>query len=359
MSHVRIVRLFSVLVLAFWASTVFASAITYAVGTCRPGLRSFHAISRALAATPPADFVEVCPGTYRDQLQITHPVTLEGVSNGTSAQAIIAPPAGGLVINAMDDAGNPVAAQLWVNNASGPVNIIDLAVDGSGNGVLIGQTIVGIFYQNSSGTVNRVATRNQSGTVGGVGIWVEGGSSNPLVTIENSSVHDYDFEGLEVETNFAAPKLTAVIKGNDVTTSVPFTTGILIGGGAVTVTSNLIVNAGSIGIFATAGSAGLISANTVVNAPDAGIIAGADGISVTSNNIFGSATGIEFFMSVPTIQGNTITNSRVGIDFVCNADPNVHSNIINDVGTALKLVPSAIATSNKYFNVGTIRTGGC
>jgi hypothetical protein len=50
----------SILVLAFWASTLSASTITYAVGTCRPGLRSFRTISAALAAVPTANVVAVC-----------------------------------------------------------------------------------------------------------------------------------------------------------------------------------------------------------------------------------------------------------------------------------------------------------
>lgn len=352
----------SILVLAFWASTLSASTIAYAVGTCRPGLRSFRTISAALAAVPTANVVEVCPGTYRDQLQITHPITLEGVSNGTSARAIIAPPVAGLAPNAMDDFGEALAAQLWVNNASGPVNINNLTLDGSGNKVSQGRTfVVGIFYQNSSGTVNRVATRNQSGNGFGVGIWAEGGSSNPSATIENSSVHDYDDSGIQVETNSLTPELTAVIKGTDVTTSKPnSSTGIDIGGGtAVIVTDNLVVNPGFDGISTVPLSTGSISANTVANGLFAGIVAESDGVSVTSNKIFGSARGIIFFASVPAIQSNTITNSKIGIDFACNADPNVHSNIIMDAGTALNLVPSAITTSNTYFNVGTIRTGGC
>ena len=123
MSLIRFVTLFSVLALAFGASAFPASTITYAVGTCRPNLRSFATILAALAAAPSPNVIDVCPGTYGEQLQITQPVTLEGVSNGTSARSIITPPAGGLVTNARDDFGNPLAVQLWVNNASGPVNI--------------------------------------------------------------------------------------------------------------------------------------------------------------------------------------------------------------------------------------------
>src|SRR5215472_16215648 len=105
MSRVRFVRLFSVLALAFWASTLSASTITYAVGTCRAHLPSYPTISAALATTPPGNVVEVCPGTYREQVQITQPVTLEGVTGEDSARVIIAPPLGGLVANATNNDG--------------------------------------------------------------------------------------------------------------------------------------------------------------------------------------------------------------------------------------------------------------
>jgi pectin methylesterase-like acyl-CoA thioesterase len=121
MSRVSFVRLFSVLALTFAARALFASTLTYEVGTCMPGLPSFPTISAALAATPPANVVGVCPGTYNEQVHITQPVTLKGVSSADSAQAIIAPPAGGLVTNANLDPGMsiPVAAQIQVDNASG------------------------------------------------------------------------------------------------------------------------------------------------------------------------------------------------------------------------------------------------
>src|SRR5215472_5804576 len=124
MPRISFVRLLSILALTFGASPLSASTITYAVGDCRPNLASFSTIGEALGGVPSPNVVVVCPGTYNEQVQITQPVTLEGVSSGDSAQAIIAPPAGGLTINAMDDFFNPVAAQVWANNVvSGVVNI--------------------------------------------------------------------------------------------------------------------------------------------------------------------------------------------------------------------------------------------
>ena len=101
------------------------------------------------------------------------------------------------------------------------------------------------------------------------------------------------------------------------------------------------------------------SSNTVANG-SIGIDSEADDISVTSNKIFGSTTGILSFTSVPAIQSNTITDSPIGIDLFCNANSNVHSNILTDVGIALYRLLPAMDTSNTYFNVGTIRArDGC
>src|SRR5690242_1615882 len=145
---------------------------TYAVGTCRPSLPSYSTISAALAATPAPTVVDICPGTYNEQIEITQPVTLQGIVSGGSGQVIVSA-AGGLQADATIS-GESVAPQLWVNNASGAVNINDVTFDGSGNGVT-NAMVVGILYENSPGALNRVATRNQKGDFGGFGMWLEGG----------------------------------------------------------------------------------------------------------------------------------------------------------------------------------------
>lgn len=378
MSHINFVRLFCILAFAFGASSS-ASTITYAVGTCRPSLRSFRTITRALDAVPPANVLVVCPGTYAEQVQITRPVTLAGISHENSARAIIASPVSGLITNAMDDLGNPLAVQLWVNNASGPVNISDLTVDAVGNQVHqvpTGTFVVGIFYENSSGTVSRVATQNQqSSSFSGIGIFAQGGISNPLVTIENSSVHDYDFDGIVVEANSATPTLTAVIKDNQVSNPFPLgQTGVNLNEGAnITVTNNLITNT-QVGISIAVSSSlfGSVSDNTMVNDAN-GIFAGADTVSVTSNKILASTRGIDVETSVAAIERNTIAGScpncgigsTIGIAFNCSVDRLVQSNIVMDAVTGFDSVPSQITkliiTRNGYFNVNTISTGfpGC
>jgi hypothetical protein len=245
-------------------------------------------------------------------------------------------------------------------------------VDASGNGVSGFVSVIGIFYQNSSGTVNRVATRNQSANGFGIGILVQGDSSIPFINIENSSVHDYDQAGILLENNgLGIAAVIARIRENEIATSHLNADGIDISfGGQATIRSNLIVNSGTqphpgnYGILADWGP-DTISGNTVLGGNTGIFISGESALSfnasVTSNKIFGSNTGISLStFALATIQSNSITKSRIGIEFQCNFSPNVHSNIVTESGTALDSVPSAISTSgNTYFNVGTIRTGGC
>lgn len=365
MSRTKVLLWFSIAALTFGAPELPAAATTYVVGTCKPAVPSFSHISDALAALPPPTVVQLCPGTYYEQVVITQAVTLQGITIGDSDQAVIAPPAAGLKTNATDDLGDPLAVQVYVNNASGPVNISNVTVDGTGNSVSGNTFIVGIFYQNSPGTVNRITMQNQSGDGFGIGIWLEGGAANPSVTVENSSIHDFDDKGLYAQTNSGSSELTATIKGNNV--NQPFGNAeIDIGAGTTaSVTGNLVVGSNK-GIASDLGASGSISGNTIVNA-FYGVYASADGVSVTSNKILGTGivfggatTGISLFTTVAAIQGNSITQAGIGIEFNCTANSMVKSNTINDAAAVgVDRVPATVPTTNTYFNVATIRTGGC
>jgi hypothetical protein len=361
MPRISFIKLVSVLVLTLGARLALAStALTYEVGTCKPHFPTYSSISAALSATTPPNVVMICPGTYNEQIEITQPVTLEGVSVGDSAQVIIEPPNGGLVTNTSDDLGDLVAAQVWVNNVTGPVNITNITLDATGNAGT-NQEIIGIYYQNSSGTINRVATRNQQGNRLGTGIWVQGGAANPSVLIENSSIHDFDFVGIVAETNTGSSQLTATVKGNNVnaSTTSSFTQGIVLESGATTIVSNNFVSGETFGIASEPGAAGSISGNTLIDNSQAGILVGADAVPATSNKIFNAVSiGIDLQTSAALIQSNSIVNTPFAINFDCQANANVHSNTITDAGTALAFLPPGLPTlSNSYFNVGVIRSG--
>jgi hypothetical protein len=176
-----VVALVSAVVL-FYGASLNASSV--AVGTCLPGMTHFTTIQAAINASPQGGTVLVCPGVYPEQIQMYHPITVKGVDNSGSNLALITMPSGGI--------GNQVYVQ-----ATG-VNLSDLTIDGSNNGATsCGQGPNGIYYFDSSGTINHVAVRNElpsgaglQGCFDGDGIFVgasPGGAAS--VTIENSSIH--------------------------------------------------------------------------------------------------------------------------------------------------------------------------
>ncbi|HXY08680.1 MAG TPA: hypothetical protein VEI52_12645 [Terriglobales bacterium] len=109
-------------------------SVTYIVGTCKSGTQ-FSTIQSALDASPAASAVQICPGTCPEQITITNPVTLEGISEGNSSAARIVPPAAGLSENATVNGGDAAFAQVHVKSVSGAVDLTSLYVDGSGNNV--------------------------------------------------------------------------------------------------------------------------------------------------------------------------------------------------------------------------------
>jgi len=106
------------------------AATTVIVGTCKVGTR-FTKIQDALNSTPAPTIVEVCPGTYPEQVTISKPVTLQGVPSGESSLVTLVPPSGGMVPNATLLNGDSAAVQILVQNVAGAVNLTNLVVNGS------------------------------------------------------------------------------------------------------------------------------------------------------------------------------------------------------------------------------------
>lgn len=353
-------------------------AATYYVGTCKVG--AFGSISAAVASAtvPPGSIIDVCPGTYPEQIVINKALTIQGIFNTNSSQAVIAMPSGGLgTTSSINSVLGTIAAQVEVT--AGPVNITNITVDGTAGTTSCPSTdYVGIFYSSgSSGTVNEVETRNQTCNSGGVGITAENGAAaSPLsVTIENSNIHDNSFVGIITCSNQPTSTLTASIKGNYIMGgqygvitfcnaggSVSSNTiaagnngiGIYAGSSSTTLSGNTVID-GAYGIFVV--EAAVVSGNTVTNA-SFGIVVEATG-SVTSNHISNSAYGISLIASGATIKSNAITKaSTAGIEFNCNTDT-VSGNTINGAPTGLDRVPAAFSGVNKFNNVATVRTDGC
>ena len=279
---------------------------------CISNLPAYSSIQTAVNSVPAGSTIKICPGTYAEQIMITKAMSLIGVAgNGLTYGAasgannpVIVSPALGVMVNAYDlYNAQPTAAQIAVLSPGDKVYINNLTIDGSNNGLNSCATdLVGIYYQNASGTVNHVVTRFQElapadfGCQDGLAIYVQSGyatTGTANVTIENSSVHDYDKNGITAD-------------------------GI---GTVATITGNYVVGIGATpataqnGIQLSDGASGKITNNTVtddvyVNPPNC---------STPSNPPCYSATGILLYDSGGTsgthvpVSGNTVSNTQGAI----------------------------------------------
>ena len=291
--------------------------------------------------------MEVCPGTYPEQVTIAQPLTLKGISSGNAGQAVITVPGSGLAF-VTTGLGYSIAAMVDVT--AGPVNISDITVDGIGNTQSSATWLVGILYNDgSSGTVNEITARNLCCTNGGVGIWAENSTgTNESVNVTNSSFHDIDDSAVVT----LGSTLLATAKGNTMQGAyyqVQFQS-------SGSLTTN-VINGGFEGINVFSASAASLSGNTLAN-QSYGIVA-EGGITATSNKISNaSSTGITDFGGGNTYKSNAITKVNFGIEFNCQT-PAVVGNTINDATTGLDNVPASFGGANNFDNVVTLRTDGC
>jgi hypothetical protein len=342
MSYLRLLFLLTVGLLLGVSPTLAAN---YAVGTCKPSLPSYATISAAVSTVPTGSTVLVCPGTYPEQVTIAQPLIIKGITSGNAGQAVITVPGSALAV-VTDGFGAAIAAM--VNVTSGPVNISDITVDGTGTTVGGGPTwLVGILYNDgSSGTVNEVTVRNLSNSGYTAGAWAENSNAtSESVTIENSSFHDIDNSAVLTEGS----TLFATVKGNTMETS----NEVVLWFSAGSLTAN-VINGGFEGIVV--GTPITVSGNTVRNT-NIGIEA-FNGVTVTSNKISNAGDGIYDDGGGNTYKSNTITKVDVGIEFNCNS-ATVTSNTINDATTGFEGVPSSFSGANSFNNVVTLRTDGC
>jgi hypothetical protein len=298
-------------------------------------------------------------------LTITKNVKMVGVNPGpsNSSLVLIVPPAAGLANNAPDlDGGSATAAQIAVQGAT--VSISNVTVDAAGNTVGAnngcGWDIVGIIYQNASGTVNNNVVRNDylapfgslGGCQGGLGIYVEtsaGNASNVVIT--NNEVENYQKNG---------------ITGNDSGTNVTIKGNTVLGMGP---TDGAAENSVQVAFGAT----GSVTSNTVgddIWAPDtfgdtgnaaAGILIYASaGVKVSGNIVHSTQYGIAVVGDgngdgdSATITTNTVSNTYLydAIDICGAGSATVSGNTLNASDEA------AIHLDSSCTGASTGNTGG-
>lgn len=396
---------FSPLYLSASTAQVFPAGGT----ACVAGVATtFNSISVAVGGVVSNSTIYVCPGTYAEQVAITKKLTLIGVSgNGLSGSGamgannpVIVSPAGGVVANAADLYNSqPTAAQIFVQTPSGSlatpilVKISNITVDGSNNGLSgCGTDLVGIYYQNASGIVDHVTTRYQEldasdfGCQDGLAIYIQSGystSGTANVSIENSSVHDYDKNGITADGSGTV----ATISGNYVVgigaTSLIAQNGVQMSDGARgviknnTVTDDVYVNPldcgppdntpycySSTGILlydsgGTSGSHVTISGNTVSNTQGA-IVVVTDGVETADyNDVSSNKVTTNAAIVVPAI-----TYLLDGIDLCSDHNTATSNTVFNSSGSGIHIdsectEPSSAPTGNHSTVTGNTINEAC
>jgi hypothetical protein len=223
----------------------------------------------------------------------------------------VIPSSGGFTANSSSlTSGAPLAGQIVVVSPATDVEISFLAVDGSGNNLNAGCSdarLIGIIFQNASGTLNSVVARNQAQNAAnfgcqnsaGLGIFVQSaGPSTPAnVTIRNSSVYGFQKNG---------------ITANETGTTVRIRQNSVVGGGPVAIAQNAI----QIGFGAT----GIVENNTVGDTVYNGNPAAGTGSGILIND-----------SGDVSIRGNTVTFTQNGIAVVTDGNqPSDNNTIINN-----------------------------
>jgi parallel beta-helix repeat protein len=349
--------------------SVSAFAGTYVVGTCKPNLPFFDFIQEAVSNVAPGSTILVCPGTYAEQVVISRPLKLEGLAG--ESDAVVVPPQGGLTASVERANLFRTYYQILVENTTGPVEISNLAVDGTG-GASQSQNVAGILYLDASGTVSNVSARNEPAF--GTGIFAATTRARAeTVTIQSSMVRGLDGSGgYGIVVYRAGGALTANIRGNTVRqTNQLGPTGYGSGIQALKTTglieSNTIVGTGY-GLYLSDSSMA-VTGNTIST-----VIIGVDllsGSNTVKNNRIdaGGAMGItlddEGTGSI--VQGNTIENSSIAVygcgdsyGFGYSTGFTVTGNTILDAATGMQMPPypnGNVTAPNTYYATGTAVSG--
>jgi parallel beta-helix repeat protein len=325
-------------VMLMFLSTLSGTArgATRIVGTCLAGTR-YSTIQPAILASNPGDIVKVCPGIYAEQIVISLPLTLKGVSNGRADAVIIEA--------SSSELSGPMAALLLVGNTTGVV-ISDLVIDGTE--APCSGAIYGIGLYNASATISNSVVRNVTNNVANSCTgWAVAAFNYSNLVFKGNIIHD---SGYGVATSYSP----AAITGNAISTS-NYAINVGLTSGPLNISSNTIqvgVNFqqegnGVSGINVYQAPA-VVSNNAIVVPPSAmaiGIdIEESQNAVVTGNRITGAWSGISLTNSATSVvKGNTIDTSGWVALRVYEANPGgntVTGNIVNESPCGLSLSAS-------------------
>jgi hypothetical protein len=381
-----------VAVLALGSTTV---ASTYYVGTCHSP--SYSTISAAVTAATPNATVDVCPGTYPEQVFISKPLTLQGIKSANAGRArIVVPTTVGGGVNwqfvPYPGGSGPVAPQIYVTAPAGTVNITDLTIDASGEtsapacGASGGWLTVAIMYQDSSGTISKVNTLGQGKNSGcGTGILAYAVTAANSVTIRDSSIQDTNDGGIFLVSGAAAAPLTVNVSDNSIVVGTVgyVDDGIDAFGVAGTISSNTIESSNN-GIYLEPGAApdpgpltitnnSIHGINTLAPGPVSGIYSAnttSYQLTISGNKVVDFHFGLEINARTPAnplpdvVKNNLVMNrvspgASAGILLNCE-QTTLSGNIVNNTGVGVIDAPGNVLPAGIVVeNVDQVQSNSC
>jgi nitrous oxidase accessory protein NosD len=336
-THVGLALLF---LATFGATSSGKTLIVGQPGTPCPNAQ-YTTITGAVNAANAGDVVAICPALYPEQLIITKPLTLRGLTVNGVDRVLLQP---ALVAGF---GGLPFEAVIAVTNTR-DVTIENLAIAGSNNTVsgCAGASLAGIHYYNSSGRVENNAifgaevANPQSCTsllpASGFGVEVDADQPGPFcVSVQHNSIHDYTRDGVYV----TGSGVTARIEDNTISGVGPsigtFQFAVWVLNGAVGLINRNVI---------TEGLCGTLSVSACINLRSEGVTLKAvgDGTVVDSNVITNAQNGIFI---------NDANRMRITNNLIRNIDALSGMDI---QGTASGYFTNSLIDGNSIFNVGPI-----
>jgi nitrous oxidase accessory protein NosD len=353
--------------LLLWGSAAFASTLLVDDDKTECPDAGFNKIQDAVDAATPGDTIQVCSGTYDEQVEIAKPLSLVGVPRHGKNAAVVQP--SNVVANA-DFLGSPNAAMILVQNTSG-VTIKDITIDGINNGVVCSGDfpfINGIFFRNASGKVESVVIKNllsPEACAFGDGFDILATEGEALqITIKDSSIHDYDVTGiLGFGAGVSLSAIKNVVTGRAVAT--PEQRGIDLDGGANgSIEENIVTNnfnpnssgfiSHNIGLFGATHSSVV---GNIVGFTNFAIEAWpATGVSFRENRIFNASFAGFFIVGDDNVlKDNSIANSAGAALQVQGANNTIEDNTINEASVGLLFTTGNNVLANRFFNTPRIK----
>lgn len=314
----------------------------------------YTTIQAAVSAAASGATIEVCPGTYAEQVTITTPLTLKGVVNtaGNTGAAVVTIPTG-----TFSGAFTQIDIQ-----ASG-VTLINIGVDGTNtlSSCDFGPSLTGILFDTgSSGSLKDVALRNHyisngSGGYCGTGTPVSSNSATS-VTVTDSSVRNFDGQGLSLTATS-----TVTVKTTTVTPINPGANCVYGNSATVVVSSNSMADC-FIGVYVTSTVLGTVSGNTIHGGANgrAGVFCFpvCTGLTVSGNAIFDTGMGFSIKTSGEVggvvFENNDVSGTMEGVYLFLQPGNTVSNNTFTDAQVGVSGAVGNTISGNTYRTVTTL-----